>query len=49
MNCDLLIGDEITLKLLKNDSAQEKYKKFLFNDEVKVSMIIESLWGKLYL
>ncbi|KAM7437995.1 E3 ubiquitin-protein ligase arih2 [Porites harrisoni] len=35
MNCNLLIGEEMALKVLKNDAAEEKYRHFLFNDEVK--------------
>ena len=38
MNCNLLIGEEMALKVLKNDAAEEKYRHFLFNDEVKVSI-----------
>lgn len=40
MNCNLLIGEEMALKVLKNDAAEEKYRHFLFNDEVKVSIQI---------
>lgn len=36
MNCNLLIGEEMALKILKNGPAREKYRQFLFNDEVKV-------------
>lgn len=36
MNCNLLIGEEMAYKVLKNDAAREKYRQFLFNDEVKV-------------
>ena len=36
MNCDLLIGEEMAYKVLKNEAAREKYRQFLFNDEVKV-------------
>ena len=36
MNCDLLIGEEMVHKVLKNEAAKEKYRQFLFNDEVKV-------------
>ncbi|XP_015750325.1 PREDICTED: E3 ubiquitin-protein ligase ARIH2-like [Acropora digitifera] len=35
MNCDLLIGEEMAYKVLKNEAAREKYRQFLFNDEVK--------------
>lgn len=37
MNCDLIVGEEIVLKILKNTTVKEKYKDFLFNDQVKVS------------
>ena len=37
MNCNLLIGEEMALKILKNGPAREKYRQFLFNDEVKVN------------
>lgn len=30
----------MALKVLKNDAAEEKYRHFLFNDEVKVSIQI---------
>ena len=43
MNCNLLVGEEMALKILKNVAAREKYRQFLFNDEVKVTMT----WGKL--
>ena len=36
MRCNLLIGEEMALKTLKNEAAREKYRQFLFNDEVKV-------------
>ena len=36
MRCNLLIGEEMALKVLKNEAAREKYRQFLFNDEVKV-------------
>ena len=36
MNCNILIGEEMALKMLKNEVAREKYRQFLFNDEVKV-------------
>ena len=36
MNCNLLIGEEMAHKVLKNEAAREKYRQFLFNDEVKV-------------
>ena len=36
MNCNLLIGEEMALKILKNEATREKYRQFLFNDEVKV-------------
>lgn len=36
MNCNILIGEEMALKILKNEAAREKYRQFLFNDEVKV-------------
>lgn len=36
MNCTLLIGEEMALKILKNGPVREKYRQFLFNDEVKV-------------
>ena len=29
MNCDLIINEELVLKLLKNPSLKEKYKEFL--------------------
>ncbi|KAK3753519.1 hypothetical protein QZH41_018008 [Actinostola sp. cb2023] len=35
MNCDLIVGEEIVIKILTNPSVKEKYKGFLFNDEVK--------------
>ena len=38
MNCNLLIGEEMALKILKNGPARDKYRQFLFNDEVKVNM-----------
>ena len=41
MNCNLLVGEEMALKILKNVAAREKYRQFLFNDEVKVTMT----WG----
>ena len=45
MNCSLLIGEEMALKVLKSEAAREKYRQFLFNDEVKV---IGWLMYKLY-
>ena len=41
MNCNLLIGEEMALKILKNEAAREKYRQFLFNDEVKVRSILK--------
>ena len=40
MNCNLLIGEEIALKILKNGPVREKYRQFLFNDEVKVNQVL---------
>lgn len=43
MNCNLLIGEEMALKILKNGPAREKYRQFLFNDEVKVTDVVYQL------
>ena len=40
MNCNLLIGEEMALKILKNGPVREKYRQFLFNDEVKVNQAL---------
>lgn len=40
MNCNILIGEEMALKILKNGAAREKYRQFLFNDEVKCHPLI---------
>lgn len=40
MNCNLLVGEEMALKILKNVAAREKYRQFLFNDEVKCHPLI---------
>jgi len=40
MNCNLLIGEEMALKILKNGPVLEKYRQFLFNDEVKVNQAL---------
>ena len=42
MNCNILIGEEMALKILKNGAAREKYRQFLFNDEVKVNTCMVS-------
>ncbi|XP_022805726.1 E3 ubiquitin-protein ligase ARIH2-like [Stylophora pistillata] len=40
MNCNLLVGEEMALKILKNGAPREKYRQFLFNDEVKCHPLI---------
>lgn len=40
MNCDLIVSEEIVLKLLKNPNTKSKYKEFLFNDQVKVCVLM---------
>lgn len=49
MNCNLLVGEEMALKILKNGAPREKYRQFLFNDEVKVTKICTVCYSFLFL